>query len=156
MTLAATYGMQNMWVQGVGGPYEAEIPQNLLPLGASQTDVSEAVRLLNEANTKCPNTTLVAGGYSQGAALMAAAVSQLSTPVSQQLKGVVLFGYTKNEQNNDQIPNYPPTNTKIFCNKGDLVCNGTLIILPPHLEYAPVAMAGGAQFLQKIIGPAKR
>uniref|UniRef100_A0A8H7KAA3 cutinase n=1 Tax=Bionectria ochroleuca TaxID=29856 RepID=A0A8H7KAA3_BIOOC len=114
----------SLWVQGVGGAYTAGLIENLLPRGTSEAAIDEAVRLFNLATTKCPALP------SQGAALIAAAVSDLSATVREQVKGAVLFGYTKNKQNNGQIPNYPADRTAIYCAEGDLVCEGTLTIAP--------------------------
>jgi cutinase len=85
--------------------------------------------------------------HSQGAALIAAAVSDLSATVREQVKGAVLFGYTKNKQNNGQIPNYPADRTAIYCAEGDLVCEGTLTIAPPHFSYDDEAEGVAADFL---------
>lgn len=74
----------------------------------------------------------------QGAALIAASLSDLSQQapaVADQIAGAILYGYTRNEQNGGRIPNYPTERTKVFCAVGDLVCEGTLIVLAPHLSY---------------------
>ncbi|CAG9987391.1 unnamed protein product [Clonostachys byssicola] len=137
----------SLWVQGVGGAYTAGLIENLLPRGTSAAAIAEGVRLFNLANSKCPNSAIVTGGYSQGAALIAAAVSDLSATVREQVKGAVLFGYTKNKQNNGQIPNYPADRTAIYCAEGDLVCEGTLTIAPPHFSYDDEAEGVAADFL---------
>ncbi|CAH0047057.1 unnamed protein product [Clonostachys solani] len=137
----------SLWVQGVGGPYTAGLFENLLTRGTSEDAIDEGVRLFNLANSKCPGSAIVTGGYSQGAALIAAAVSDLSATVREQVKGAVLFGYTKNQQNNGQIPNYPAERTQIYCADGDLVCEGTLTILPPHFSYDDEAEGVAADFL---------
>ena len=84
---------------------------------------------------------------SQGAALVAAAVTESSTAVKEQIRGAALFGYTKNLQNRGRIPDFPEDRTEVFCNAGDLVCTGTLIIAPPHLAYQTVARGRAADFL---------
>jgi cutinase len=59
---------------------------------------------------------------------MAGSIKSLSSTIKNQIKGVVLFGYTQNEQNDDQIPNYPKANTDIYCDPTDLVCDGVLVV----------------------------
>lgn len=88
---------------------------------------------------------------SQGAALMAGAVSKLDATAMAQVKGVVLYGYTKNLQNDGGIPNYPKDQVKVFCNASDGVCSGTLMVTAGHLTYtADVEEAG--EFLKSQIG----
>lgn len=62
--LESRYGAANVWVQGVGGPYGATLGDNFLPRGSSAAAIREGVRLLNLANSKCPNSKVVTGGYS--------------------------------------------------------------------------------------------
>jgi len=79
---------------------------------------------------------------------MAGAISGLTTTVQNQIKGVVLFGYTKNQQNAGKIPNFPSSKTAIYCNEGDLVCEGTLIVQPTHLQYSDTAATTAPAFLE--------
>jgi cutinase len=81
-------------------------------------------------------------------------VSDLNATVREQVKGAVLFGYTRNQQNNEQIPNFPPESTEIFCNVGDRVCDGTLILAPPHFAYTSDARGPAADFLVERINAA--
>nr|BAN51852.1 cutinase [Paraphoma sp. B47-9]BAN51853.1 cutinase [Paraphoma sp. B47-9] len=150
--LESRYGASNVWVQGVGGPYDAALGDNALPRGSSAAAIREGVRLLNLANSKCPNSKVVAGGYSQGAALAAAAISDASTTVRNQIVGTVLFGYTKNQQNRGGIPGYPQDRLRVYCAVGDLVCEGTLIVLAPHLSYGDEARNEAPAFLISKIG----
>ena len=62
--LEENYGADDVWVQGVGGPYRALLADNFLPRGSTPANISEGVRLFNLAHAKCPNTPVVAGGYS--------------------------------------------------------------------------------------------
>ena len=62
--------------------------------------------------------------------------------------GATLFGYTKNRQNSGRIPEYPADRTRVFCARGDLVCEGQLIVVAPHLfTYGDDARGPGAEFL---------
>ncbi|GJN72432.1 cutinase [Purpureocillium lilacinum] len=145
--LERQFGSNGVWVQGVGGPYTASLGDNFLPDGTSRAAIAEMIRLFNLANTKCPNAKVVAGGYSQGAALTAASIRDLNAGVRGKVVGTVLFGYTKNLQNRGQIPNYPSDRLEVFCAVGDLVCTGTLTITPAHLSYGDEALNEAPRFL---------
>jgi cutinase len=59
--LVGHYGEDKVAIQGV--KYPADIAGNMASGGCSAAGISEAVRLFNLANTKCPSTVIVAGGY---------------------------------------------------------------------------------------------
>ncbi|OHE95084.1 cutinase [Colletotrichum orchidophilum] len=150
--LKSRYGSSQVWVQGVGGPYSADLASNFLPAGTSTAAINEAKRLFTLANTKCPNSAVVAGGYSQGTAVMASSISTLSSTIQDQIKGVVLFGYTKNLQNLGRIPNFPSSKLSVYCDIADAVCYGTLFILPAHFLYQTDAAIAAPVFLAARIG----
>ncbi|ROT43763.1 fusarium Solani cutinase mutant with Thr 38 replaced By Phe [Sodiomyces alkalinus F11] len=145
--LQSTFGRSNVWVQGVGGRYSASLGDNALPRGTSRAAITEMVGLFNMANSKCPNAKIVSGGYSQGAALTAAAIEDVSSAIRNNIVGVVLFGYTKNLQNRGGIPSYPSSNLKVYCNTGDLVCTGSLVVTAAHLTYGSDARRDAPRFL---------
>ncbi|KAG8672566.1 separase/separin [Fusarium poae] len=145
--LESKYGRNGVWIQGVGGAYTAGVGENALPRGTTTAAIREMVGHFNDANQKCPNAVIVAGGYSQGAALAAAAVTDVDPAIREKIAGTVLFGYTKNLQNRGKIPSYPEDRTKVFCNAGDLVCTGTLIVAGPHLLYQTDASGPAPRFL---------
>ncbi|KAK4034186.1 carbohydrate esterase [Parachaetomium inaequale] len=151
--LSTTY-RNSIWIQGVGGPYTAGLPENALPAGTTQAAIDEAKRLFTMAHTKCPSAAVVAGGYCQGTAVMSNSVGELDDAVKEQVKGVVLFGYTKNLQNGGRIPDYPAERTKVFCNVGDAVCTGTLTITPAHFGYLTAARGEAPRFLESRIDAA--
>lgn len=150
--LERNYG--KVWVQGVGGPYTARVADNILPRGTSTAAINEAKRLFAMAADKCPQAAVVTGGYSQGTAVIAGALEDLaaSPDVQGQVKGAVLFGYTKNFQNRARIPDYPTENTEIYCAAGDLVCTGTLTITPAHFSYSDEARNEAPKFLISRVG----
>ncbi|KAH7320667.1 cutinase [Stachybotrys elegans] len=141
----------SLWIQGVGGPYAATLADNYLERGTTPEAIAEAVRLINLAHTKCPDSAIITGGYSQGAALIAAAISDLSPDLRDKVKASVLFGYTQNVQNNGGIPNFPQCRTAVYCNVGDVICEGILEIRPPHLQYNAIASGPAAEFLASLI-----
>ncbi|KAK4213418.1 family 5 putative carbohydrate esterase [Rhypophila decipiens] len=145
--LEATYGAANVWIQGVGGNYKANLLDNILPDGTTSAAITEMKNLFSLANSRCPGAKVVAGGYSQGAALAAAAIRDTSAAIREQIKAVVLFGYTKNKQNNGGVPNYPQSRVAVYCADGDLVCTGTLIVTPAHTTYADEASGPAPAFL---------
>lgn len=83
---------------------------------------------------------------------MAGSISGLSTTIKNQIKGVVLFGYTKNLQNLGRIPNFETSKTEVYCDIADAVCYGTLFILPAHFLYQTDAAVAAPRFLQARIG----
>ncbi|KAK4164625.1 cutinase-domain-containing protein [Cladorrhinum sp. PSN259] len=141
------FGASNVWVQGVGGAYTADLLDNVLPDGTTSAAITEMKNLFILANTRCPSAKIVAGGYSQGAALAAASIRDSSAAIREQIKGVVLFGYTKNLQNLGRIPNYPRERTEVYCAVGDLVCTGSLVVTAAHLTYGDEARNEAPKFL---------
>ncbi|KAI1673179.1 Cutinase [Pyrenophora tritici-repentis] len=150
-TLRSKYGEENVWVQGVGGPYTAYLFATSLPDGTTQESINEAIGLFQLANKKCPGTPIVAGGYSQGTAVVAGAVSRLPRTIRNQIKGIVLFGYTLNLQNGGAIYRYPSENLKVFCGALDLVCQGYLIESVGHFFYYPDSLGPAPEFLESKI-----
>ena len=90
--------------------------------------------------------------HSQGTAVMAAAISESSETIRNQVKGVVLFGYTQNKQNNGGIPNFPQDRVEVYCAAGDLVCDGTLTVTAAHFTYVDEAANEAPRFLAGKIG----
>ncbi|KAK5955893.1 hypothetical protein OHC33_003535 [Knufia fluminis] len=131
--LKDAFGASRVAVEGVD--YAALLSTNALPGGADPAGIREMEGLLDDAARRCPDSIIVAGGYSQGAALTHRAVEDRSAAVKDQIAGVITYGDTQNLQDRGQIPNFPKEKVLIICNPGDLVCSGTLTVLAPHLAY---------------------
>lgn len=132
--LKLLFGRSNVAAQGVD--YLGLPATNFSPGGAPAAGVGEMQVLLAAATSLCGSSSVVvAGGYSQGAALTHRAIEGLSGSVRRGIAGVVTFGDTRALQDGDCIPGFPPNKTLIICNAGDLVCDGMLWVLPIHLDY---------------------
>lgn len=125
-----------------GLDYAASIGTNVLPGGTDRASTRLMQDILNAMASQCPDSVIVAGGYSQGAAVNHRAIESLDTAVQDQIAGVVLYGDTQKQQDNDQIPNFPANKVQIICQVGDAVCRGTLTVLPAHLTYGARADEG--------------
>ncbi|KAK0748955.1 cutinase-2 [Schizothecium vesticola] len=131
--LKSALGADNIAVEGID--YAALVSTNLLPGGADLVGIREMKDQIAKAVTRCPNSQIVVGGYSQGAALTHRAVEDLTSAQKARIAAAFTFGDTKNQQDRGQIPNFPTEKTLIICNVGDAVCSGSLLILAPHLTY---------------------
>ena len=92
--------------------------------------------------------------HSQGTAVIAGAIPKLSQTIRDQVKGIVLFGYTQNLQNRRGVPSYPSDDVEIYCALGDLVCSGTLTITAAHFSYNDDAAGPAPRFLESKIDAA--
>ncbi|KAL1606694.1 hypothetical protein SLS60_004101 [Paraconiothyrium brasiliense] len=145
--LKAALGDANVATEGIN--YAAALAPNAMPGGTDAKSKQAMADILNQMVSQCPDSVILAGGYSQGAAVSHRAIESLDPAVQNQIAGVILYGDTQNTQDNGQIPNFDPAKTKIICANGDLVCDGTLTILPPHLSYGRNAADGAAFLVQK-------
>lgn len=126
-------GAESVAIQGID--YDTIIGANALPGGTSRTSMALLRNMINDAASHCPNSFIVTGGYSQGAAVNHRATENRETSVQDRIAGVVLFGDTQNQQDGGPIPNFPAEKVTIFCNRGDLVCQGQLVVVGAHLAF---------------------
>jgi len=131
--------------QGVGGGYKAKLQDNGNPKGTSAAATQEAVKVFQQAASKCPNAKIVFGGYSQGGAVMHTAIQKLPASIKNRLLGGVLFGDTLNQRNRHAIPGFPPNRVKEYCANGDGICERAFRgITSGHLSYTTNGMGNQA------------
>ena len=80
------------------------------------------------------------------------AVENLPESIKNKIAGVVTYGDTQNLQDGGQIRNFPKDKVLVICNVGDLVCQGTLTILAPHLDYVRRVPEAVAFLTRKVRG----
>ncbi|KAI2608756.1 carbohydrate esterase family 5 protein [Hypoxylon fragiforme] len=146
--LKALFGPANVATQGVD--YWGFIDTNFYPGGAPPWGIYDMQLLLSAAAT-CPNSKIVAAGYSQGAALTHRAIEGLSQATKDRIAGVVTFGDTQVWQDGGRIRNFDPGRTLIICNAGDLVCTGTLYVFPVHFDYVKWVPAAAYYLAGKLL-----
>ncbi|KAF2116883.1 cutinase-domain-containing protein [Lophiotrema nucula] len=148
--LKQNFGAANVATEGIN--YAAALAPNALPGGTDAASRDLMIATVQAMADQCPDSIIVTGGYSQGAAVNHRAISALPAATQARIAGVVLYGDTQKQQDNNQIPGFPPAKTKIICQPGDLVCVGTLTITPAHLTYGARAPEGVAFLTQQIQG----
>lgn len=148
------FGPANVATEGVD--YLAAPDTNFLPLGGPPDGIAAMQVLLRSATTLCPNSAVVASGYSQGAALSHRAIEGLETGVKNRIAGVVTFGDTLTLQDGDRILGYPQNKTLIICNTGDVICDGWLWVVPTHLDYTRRVPEAVAFLLARIVAAGVR
>ncbi|KAF2181599.1 carbohydrate esterase family 5 protein [Zopfia rhizophila CBS 207.26] len=121
-------GAQNVAVQGID--YPADIPGFLA--GGDAEGSALMAQMVGMAMQTCPQTKLVMAGYSQGGQLVHNAASMLSADETAFVNSAVIFG---DPNEGDPVGNVPAAKTNVICHTGDAICQGTSLVLPPHLTY---------------------
>lgn len=90
------FGADRVAVQGV--PYAALISTNALPGGTDSRSIAAMKDLIEQAASQCPDSQLVVGGYSQGAAVTHRAVEDLPQATKDKIAAAFMYGDTQNRQ----------------------------------------------------------
>lgn len=127
--------------------YAASLLTNVSPARTDRASMNEGVKAFQKAeDAGC--STIVAGGYSQGAAVMHNVIQKMLSPsIKQKIAGVALFGDTRNYQDSAHILNFPRERSRVWCNSGDGVCNGALNVNAAHLAYGAGTTSEAATWL---------
>jgi cutinase len=137
------------------GVYPVNYPATDDYINSAKAGAADADAHIQSTATSCPNTKLVLGGYSQGAAVMDLASNQLPAPVGRHVAAVVLFGNPNTSSSYsthlgaDQIPPINPAyqpKTDAICLPNDIVCSNGGSMLA-HLSYVPDATNQAATFV---------
>ncbi|KAH6679250.1 putative cutinase, partial [Halenospora varia] len=136
--LKTKVGSSVVTIQGVNN-YEADVSGYLE--GGDAGGSAMMAQQIAAAKTACPNTKLVASGYSQGGQIVHNAAALLPAATAAWISKVVLFG---DPYNGTAIKNVAASKVKTFCNVGDNICVNGDLILPPHLLYGENAVAAAA------------
>ena len=94
--LKQNFGGDAVAVEGID--YGALLSTNFLRGGADPAGIREMKDLIGQVTSKCPDSKLVVGGYSQGAALTHRAVEDLPKAQKDNIVAAFTFGDTQNQQ----------------------------------------------------------
>jgi cutinase len=131
-------GSSALTVQGVNN-YGATVDGYLE--GGDPAGSAEMAKEIQQAYAACPNTKLIASGYSQGGQLVHNAAAQLPAAVAQWISSAVIFG---DPDNGTAVANVPASKTDVYCHVGDDICLNGDLVLPAHLTYAENVAAAAA------------
>ncbi|KAF2675229.1 cutinase-domain-containing protein [Microthyrium microscopicum] len=109
---------------------------------------TKCVDQLNSLASKCPNTKIVVGGYSQGAMVARICVAYATPQARKQVAGMVLFG---DPFNGAPVKDFPTDRIKDYCEATDGVCAGKLSISLGHLAYPTSAVSDAAKWINSIV-----
>jgi cutinase len=126
--------------------YAASLGTNGSEQRTDQASINKGIEAFKQASG-CKQ--IIAGGYSQGAAVMHNTLGKagLDTATKEKVVGVALFGDTRNKQDKSHIPNFPESKSKVWCNANDGVCGGGLNVNAGHLSYSGSQINEAAKWL---------
>ncbi|KAL2068590.1 hypothetical protein VTL71DRAFT_14927 [Oculimacula yallundae] len=115
--IRASLGTDKVTVQGI--EYDASVFGYLV--GGSPSGTTTYLNTINSASTKCPNTKIVIGGYSQGGQILHNAAEKLTAAVTARIAAVVVFGGPDSKQ---AVGSIPASKVLQVCHTGDIICTG--------------------------------
>jgi cutinase len=122
-------------------------------VNSAKAGASDAGAHIQNMVASCPNTKMVLGGYSQGAAVMDLTTNELPARVGGHVAAVALFGNPSStyarQLGADQFPPISPAyqaKTDAICVPDDMICaeGGNMLA---HLSYVPDATNQAATFV---------
>ena len=133
--------------------YPVNYPSTTDYVNSAHAGADDAVAHVQGTAANCPNTKIVLGGYSQGAAVMDLTTHRLSPQIANRVAAVALFGnpqsnYSKS-LSDSQIPATDPNysaKTIDICLPNDNICaeGGSIVA---HLGYIPDSTKQAATFV---------
>ncbi|TAQ87978.1 hypothetical protein B7494_g3707 [Chlorociboria aeruginascens] len=136
--LQAAVGTSALTIQGVNG-YAANIEGYVE--GGDPVGSAEMASQIQAAHAACPNTKLIASGYSQGGQIVHNAAALLPSAVASWISSVVIFG---DPDSAEAVTGVAASRTKIYCSSEDNICVDGDLILPAHLLYGEDVTAAAA------------
>jgi cutinase len=133
--------------------YPVNYPSTTDYVNSAHAGADDAVAHVQGTVANCPNTKVVLGGYSQGAAVMDLTSHRLAPQIASHVAAVALFGnpqssYSKS-LSNSQIPaidaSYSPKTIDICLPNDNICAEGGSIIA--HLGYVPDSTNQAATFV---------
>lgn len=137
------------------GVYPVNYPATDDYINSAKAGAADASAHIQSMVASCPNTKMVLGGYSQGAAVMDLTTNDIPAPVGGHVAAVALFGNPNTSSSYatrlgaEQIPPINPayqSKTDAVCLPNDMVCSdgGNMIA---HLSYVPDSTNQAATFV---------
>jgi len=136
--LRSLVGGSALTIQGVNG-YSASVDGYVA--GGDPAGSAEMATQIEAVHAACPNTKLVASGYSQGCQIVHNAIGLIPAATAAWISKVVLFG---DPDDGKALPNVASSKVDTYCHAGDDICLDGDLILVPHLTYAENAAAAAS------------
>ncbi|KAF2669776.1 alpha/beta-hydrolase, partial [Microthyrium microscopicum] len=131
--------------------YAASITTNIAIARTDDASIKIGRETFEKAWAACKGRTIIAGGYSQGAAVMTNVIPKLPAEMKEKIAAVALFGSTMNYQTSGHVPNFPKEKSRTWCNATDGVCGGSLLVNLGHLSYSNSQISEAATWMAGLV-----